>query len=158
MKPIVRKHNIHVEKLPEEVALYDKGNHSVHCLNNTVATVWENADGTRTIEELAQIVNEKFGIAEGRDVVLVALDQLEQANLLEAPSEQDVEELPSRRSIGRKLVLTGLSAAVLPALATPTGRRFSKKMLVTGASAGAAVPAIASIFSPSHKESRSHAH
>ena len=108
MNPLARKDNIVAENLPEEVILYDKGNNKVHCLNKRAAAVWESCDGTRTVNDLAEIVAGRFGEPSDHTMVLLALEQLEKANLLEAGSGMVSEvESPSRREAVGKLALAG---------------------------------------------------
>lgn len=120
MKPIARRANIFSENLPNEVVLYNKQNQQVHCLNKSAAIVWENADGTRSIDDLALLVERELNIAAGRDLVLVALDQLAKADLLERKTVVAPEEVSSRRAVAKKLAMAGMSAAMLPVIASMT--------------------------------------
>jgi len=106
MNPLARKRDILPENLPEEIVLYDKLNNRVHCLNKIATAVWESCDGTRTIDDLAHIVEAKFGAPADRDLVLQALAELEKADLLESASEPISEaRLTSRREAVGKIAL-----------------------------------------------------
>ncbi len=119
MYPVTRKDNLHVEQLPNETVIYDRLNHQAHCLNRTVFTIWESADGTKSVDQLAAVLTEKFGVPLSRDLVLFSLNELKKVNLLQSPAKlASEEELPSRRQIGRKLALAGASAALLPFVAS----------------------------------------
>jgi hypothetical protein len=83
-----------------------------------VALVWENADGLHTVEQLSESLQAKLGIAGDQSVVLLALEELDKAGLPELKSAKIVDRQPSRRQVGLKLALTGLSVAVLPAIAS----------------------------------------
>ncbi len=99
--------------------VYDRLNHQAHCLNKTVFTIWENADGTKSVDQLAGVLTEKLGLPLSQDLVLLSLAELKKVNLLQSPAKLDSgEELPSRRQIGRKLALAGASAAFLPFVAS----------------------------------------
>jgi hypothetical protein len=100
------------------MVLYNKQTQEVHCLNQAAVFVWENADGTRSIEALARLVELELNVACGRDVVLLALDQLSKAHLLEANAQIPSEESISRRLVGKKLAMAGMSAAMLPLVAS----------------------------------------
>ena len=118
MNPVARKSEIFAEKLPEEVVLYDKTNHKVHCLGKTAAAVWESCDGTKTVDDLAQIVEAKFGAPTDREVVLLALEGLENADLLEPGSGVVANAgLASRRQVMGKIAMAGtaLVATILAA-------------------------------------------
>jgi hypothetical protein len=108
MNPLARKGDIFAENLPEEVVLYDKTNHKVHCLNKTAAAIWESCDGTRTVDDLAQIIEAKFGAPSDRKLVLLALEELEKAGLLESGSVMVPDAgLTSRREAVGKIALAG---------------------------------------------------
>ena len=108
MNPLARKSHVFAEKLPEEIIVYDKASQNVHCLSKTAAAVWESCDGTKTVDDLAQSVASKLGAPVDRELVLLALEELEKANLLE-PGRGVVSNpaSTSRRQAMGKLVLTG---------------------------------------------------
>ena len=108
MNPLARKSDIVAENLPEEVVLYDKTNNKVHCLNKTAAAIWESCDGTRTVEDLAQVVEAKLGAPTDRKLVLLALEELEKADLMEAGSSVVPDAgLTSRREAVGKIAMAG---------------------------------------------------
>jgi hypothetical protein len=84
-----------------------------------VVLVWESADGEKSIDEIAMILQCELGIPADRDVVLLALEELESAGLLETSvTMTENAERPSRREIGRRLAMAGASAALLPFIAS----------------------------------------
>ena len=110
----IRK-NIFTESLANETILYDKANHQAHSLNKTVAMVWEAADGDKSIDEIAGILHDGLGIPKDRGVVLLAIEELATAGLIETPVEVSrFAEPTSRREVMRKLGLAGASAALVP--------------------------------------------
>jgi len=116
MNPLARKSHIFVENLPEEVVVYDKTNDKVHSLGKIAAAVWESCDGTRSVDDLAQTVEARLGAPVGREVVLLALEELENAGLLEPGSGVIVKpDLPSRREAVGKIALasTALVATIM---------------------------------------------
>jgi len=139
MKPLARKSDIFVENLPQEVVLYDKSNNKVHCLKETAAAIWESCDGTRTVDDLAHIVEAKFGPPSDRHLVLQALAELEKADLMQAGSGivSDVE-LTSRREAVGKLVMAGsalvatIVASAPAAHASVTPPTVAREKLSTG--------------------------
>jgi len=120
MKPLSRRNGIFIENLPEEVVVYDKTRDQVHCLNKMAATIWGSADGTRTVDDLARIVEEQTGASGDRDLVLEALEELEKAGLMEAGSDlASSTDLPSRREAVGQIALAGSALVATIAAAAP---------------------------------------
>jgi hypothetical protein len=117
--PKARRDGIFSERLAEETIVYDKINHAAHTLNQTVAMVWESADGDKSVNEIAGMLHAKLGVPPDRGVALLALEQLEAAGLLEASAEvEKYTEHTSRREVARRLALAGISAALVPLVAS----------------------------------------
>jgi hypothetical protein len=126
MKPLARKSGIFAENLPEEVVLYDKTHDKVHCLNKTAAAVWENSDGSKTVDELTQVVKAKTGAPVARNLVSQALEELEAAGLMEAGSAMASEaELHSRREAVGKMVMVGSALVATIVAAAPEAHASS---------------------------------
>src|SRR5258705_4881897 len=114
--PRLRADGLIIHELPDELLVYDKVRDLAHCLNQTAALVWRACDGQLTTEEIARRLTKQLGVAVHKDVVLLALAQLEENHLLEQQ-----EPIPtsfagmSRRQMARSL---GLTAAVALPLIT----------------------------------------
>ena len=107
MKPLAKKTNVFAEKLPQEVVLYDKTNYKVHCLSKTAAAVWESSDGTRTIDELTSVVEAKSGVPAERQLVALAVDELQKAGRCKpAVVLWDAAQASRREAMG-KIALAG---------------------------------------------------
>jgi len=120
MKPLARKNGIFAENLPEEVVLYDKTHDKVHCLNKTAAAVWENSDGSKTVDELMRVVKAENGAPADRKLVLQALQELEAAGLMEAGSAMVSEaSLTSRREAVGKIAMAGSALVATIVAAAP---------------------------------------
>ncbi len=117
--PRARRDGLFSERLAEETVIYDKLNHTAHTLNRTVAAVWESADGGQSVNDLAGILHATLGIPADSGLVLLALEQLDAAGLMETPAEpeQDIERT-SRREVARRLALAGASASLVPLVAS----------------------------------------
>ncbi len=117
--PCTRRNGVFSERLGSETILYDKSNHTAHSLNQTVALVWEYADGQKSVDQLASILHDELGIPADDSVVLLALEELAAAGLLEPQIEAGTATVvPSRREVARKLALAGVSAALIPFVAS----------------------------------------
>ena len=127
MNPVARKGDIFAEKLPEEVVLYDKTNNKVHCLSKTAAAIWESCDGTRTVDDLAHIVEAKFGAPSDRKLVLLALEELEKAGLLKAGSGMvSGAGFTSRRKAVGRIAMAGSALVATIVAAAPTAHRSAR--------------------------------
>src|SRR5437016_10249683 len=52
--PRARKDGLVIQKLTDDVLVYDRRTHKAHCLNRTAAIVWEQCDGNSTVAQVAQ--------------------------------------------------------------------------------------------------------
>ena len=93
----------------DELVIYDFTTHQARCLNATAAAVFKRCDGTRTATQISS----ELGCDE--DVVWMALGQLEDGALLEAPLKQRRVDLGRRALLKKMAVTAGLSIA-LPAV------------------------------------------
>jgi hypothetical protein len=117
--PKARRNNLFSERLGDETVIYDKLHHKAHTLNKTVATIWESAAGDKSVDELAGVLHDELGIPADSGIVLLALEQLEGAGLLETSVEvEQGTERSSRREVARRLALAGASAALVPFVAS----------------------------------------
>lgn len=119
MNPKAKQKDIYCEKLPGETIVYDKATHQAHCLNATVSTVWEHADGSRSVEEIAAILEEKLGIPKNSKAAVLSLEQLEGFGLLETlETAMAPTDVRSRRQVARDLATAGLSITLFPLVAS----------------------------------------
>ena len=108
--PRARQEKLLVHELTDEVLVYDLKRHKAHSLNKTAALVWQRCDGKSGVTEITQLLEEKLGTSIDKDVVWLALQQLERASLLEDSKSQAVASVRvSRRQLMRRM---GLAAAV----------------------------------------------
>lgn len=120
--PVARSKNLIIKELPDETLIYDLGSDEAHCLNQTAALVWKNCNGTRSVSDLANLLEHKLGTPVPEDVVWLALDQLDQFNLLSEPfSRPGTIAGVSRRQLMRKLgVAAAVSIPVITSIIVPT--------------------------------------
>jgi hypothetical protein len=83
MKPLTRRDGLLLRELPDELLVYDTKQHRAHCLNRTAATVFCRADGTRTVADLGRLLDPDAPRPAGEAAVLMALERLDEAGLLE---------------------------------------------------------------------------
>ena len=81
--PLARRSELITRQLPGELLVYDLKRHKAFCLNDTAATVWKKCDGERTVRDLTTELRKRYRSPIDERVVWLALDQLENAHLLE---------------------------------------------------------------------------
>ena len=82
-KPVARKKGLVIERLPDEVLVYDTERDRAHCLNETAAFVWQRCDGRTTTKEMARLLGKQVHATVDEKVVWLALDQLGRNHLLD---------------------------------------------------------------------------
>jgi hypothetical protein len=114
--PQMRKQGLVVDDLPDEVLVYDRNNHQAHCLNRSAALVWRYCDGKRSPSEIARRLTAELDTPFSEDLVLVALNQLENQELLVRGAASPAQfAVLSRRQMVRRL---GLATAIAVPLVT----------------------------------------
>jgi hypothetical protein len=108
--------SVHIEKLNNELCLYDWQRKQVHNLNPTAARVWELCDGQTTPQEMAAQLHGDLTPAQAEELVWLTLKRLEQAHLL----EHQVVKPSGRKVLTRREMLAGLgvAAVMLPVIST----------------------------------------
>lgn len=134
VRPRARTEGLVVRDLPGETVVYDRDSHRAHCLNRTAAIVFRNADGRRTVPDLARLLAAETGAAVGHGVVRATLDRLREASLLHADAAD-----PDAR--------VGVHAGAPP---TDASRRAMMRRV--GLGAAALLPVVTSILVPTPAE------
>lgn len=119
MIPRRREDDLLIEKLPDETLVYDLKRHKGHCLNRTASWVWKHCDGRTTVAEMDQLLCTEWNLPAAKEIIRLALHQLDKARLLEQRLAQrgDAPRY-SRRELARKACLAASSLVMLPAVIT----------------------------------------
>ena len=115
--PVARTEDVYTEQVDTEILLFDGRRAVFFQLNRTAALVWQNADGTRTVTDLVEILRHEVGDLADEDLVLVSLDRLKEQDLLESgyePREPEEARFSRRRWIQRTLLAGTAAMAALP--------------------------------------------
>jgi Coenzyme PQQ synthesis protein D (PqqD) len=111
--PLVRKNEIVIQELDNELLIYDLKANKALSLNETAALVWQLSNGDKTISEIAETATKKLNDSVIEELVWLALGQLKKENLLENGEEiTNHFQGSSRREVIRKVGLSSL--VVLP--------------------------------------------
>jgi hypothetical protein len=117
MKPVARRDGVLIRELPGELLIYERGEHRAHCLNRTAAAVFQNADGTRTVADLARLLTPRGDPAESEAIVEEALARLTEAGLLEGGEPGggwSRREWVRRVGTGAAVLLPAVASIVVP--------------------------------------------
>lgn len=113
--PSVRKNDIVVQELGNELLIYDLNANKALSLNETLSLVWQLSDGGKTISEIATEAAKRLNTPVTSELVWIALGQLKKENLIE--NEADIPnhyQGANRREVIRKVGLA--SMVVLPVI------------------------------------------
>jgi Coenzyme PQQ synthesis protein D (PqqD) len=81
-QPRARRDDLLTTKLDDEVVVYDPESKRAHSLNRLAVTVWNHADGSKSVDELRQAVSDEIGTPIDTTAVVSAIRKLERAHLL----------------------------------------------------------------------------
>jgi Coenzyme PQQ synthesis protein D (PqqD) len=98
-----RRDDLLVQKVGEEVIVYDLASNRAHSLNRTAALVFEKLDGKRPIDAVAKDLVKTLGQPASKKLVAAAVNELASADLLRPGA-----------ALPRRSVLRGLAAGLLP--------------------------------------------
>lgn len=107
-----RRDDLIVQKVGDEVIVYDVNSHRAHSLNRTASLVFEKLDGKRPVESVAKDLGKALGQPHSKELVAAAVNELTAADLLRPGA-----------ALPRRSVLRGLAAGLLPvvvSIAVPT--------------------------------------
>ena len=117
--PQARRTALTVQNIGDEVLVFDAANETAHALNKPAAFVWQNADGTRTVEQLARDMTCEFGTPADVQVVWYALEQLSKKQLLESPMAMPTAGM-TRRQFLKRATAGAVLLAVVTSIVAPT--------------------------------------
>lgn len=118
--PVARKEGLVVQETAEEVLVYDLTSNKAHCLNQTAAFVWKSCDGHNSISQITKLFENEVGSAVNEDLIWLAIDQLNEKNLLDAELALNFAGR-SRREVIKKIGLaTVIALPIVVSLTAPT--------------------------------------
>src|SRR5690348_2331961 len=113
--PTARKNGLVVQEMPDELLVYDTENNKAHCLNQTAAFVFKSCDGYKSAADIAGLYQTESGGSMSEDMVWLAIDQLNESDLL----QQEIKSVfagQSRRDVIKKIGFASIVA--LPIVAS----------------------------------------
>ncbi len=119
-KPTARKDGLVIQEMPDEILVFDLETNKAHCLNETAAFVWKACDGKNSVADITKLFGNQSGTPVQEDLVWLAIDQLNENNLLEAELKADFNG-QSRREVIKKIGLAAVIALpIISSLVAPT--------------------------------------
>ena len=114
LTPTARRQGLVIQRLDDEVLVYDLERHRAHCLNLAAAAIWEQCDGQTSVPEMVRRLQAAIDPAVDEAFVMHGLGQLSKRRLLLQRVARGADL--SRREALRRF---GLAAAVgLPVVAS----------------------------------------
>jgi hypothetical protein len=105
----------------DEILVFDKTNETAHALNGPAAFVWQNANGDKTVDEIANEMTHAFGAQADEQVVWYALEQLNKRKLLEGQETMSaLWQGLTRRQFLKRTVAGAVLLAVVTSILVPT--------------------------------------
>ncbi len=118
--PEARKQGLVVQEMPEEVLIYDLDTNKAHCLNNTAAFVWKSCNGKNSVADIAKMFEADSGNVVQEDLIWLAIEQLNDKNLLDADVPTNIKG-QNRREVIKKIGLASMIALpIVASLAAPS--------------------------------------
>lgn len=119
-RPIARKEGLVIQEMPDEVLVFDMETNKAHCLNETAAFVWKACDGKHSVTEITKLFGNRSGKPVDENLVWLAIDQLNDNNLLEEKIQANFNG-QSRREVIKKIGLAAVIALpIVSSLVAPT--------------------------------------
>ena len=117
---LARKNGIVVQEMPDEVLIYDLNSNKAHCLNRSAAIVWRSCNGSNSIADIVREFEANEGGNVTEDFIWLAIDQLNEKDLLEGDPPVRFEGNSRRQAI--KAIGLGVVATlpVVASLVAPT--------------------------------------
>lgn len=113
-RPRARDDGLVVERVDDELLVYDLERDRAHRLNEAAALVFERCNGERGVAELAEALSEDSGQQIDEDVVGRALVRLSEAHLLDEPVVAADGHEWSRRQVLKRIGAAGAAGLALP--------------------------------------------
>ena len=112
-KPKVRRDELTIREVGQELVLYDARHQCAHRLNKAAAPILQASDGTRTVDQIALLLSQDLDIKERSELVWMTLQDLSQADLLTAAIIPPGNSDRTRRNLLHKAAMIGLTLPVV---------------------------------------------
>ena len=111
LKPVAREEGLLVERIDDELVIFDTETSNAHCLSALAAVVYERCDGRTTVADMAAAATDELGEPVDAARIEDALTQLGERRLLE-------DDGLSRRDVMRRGAMVGAATFTVPLIAS----------------------------------------
>ena len=117
--PTARTNGLVVQDVPNEVLVYDLESNKAHCLNQTAAMVWKACDGKTSVPDISRMIGSQTGEKVSDDLVWLAIDQLQENNLLETQVQTKFAGQSRREALKKIGMASMIALPIIASLAAP---------------------------------------
>ncbi len=119
--PRERTHHLVIQDVEQEMLVYDLDTNKAVCLNPTAKFVWRKCDGKTSVLEISKLLDKELSTEATQEVVKLALNELQKANLLEENALfVDGEPSVSRRDLIKNYGMPMVALPIVMSLVAPT--------------------------------------
>jgi hypothetical protein len=119
LRPVARKANLVVQRLGDELLIYDLTTNKAMCLNGPSAMIWELSNGDRSQNDIAAALECEFREPVSDEYVEFAFDELSSHGLLEEGTAFAVDKISRRQMIRRIGAASAVAIPVVASLVAP---------------------------------------
>jgi hypothetical protein len=107
MRPRSRTSGLLVQQVGDQLVAYDQVRQRLHVLDRATTAAWKHCDGLNTEADIARLVGRDLGTPADEQLTALALEQLDEAHLL----EERIASAPRSDGVSRREVLHWAAAA-----------------------------------------------
>jgi len=119
-KPVARKEGLVIQEMTGEVLVYDLETNKAHCLNETAAFVWNACDGNRSVADITKLFGNQAGKPIEENLVWLAIDQLNENNLLAKELKANFNDQTRREAIKKIGMAAVIALPIVASLVAPS--------------------------------------
>jgi Coenzyme PQQ synthesis protein D (PqqD) len=139
LTPVARREGLVIQKLDDEVLVYDLERHRAHCLNLAAAAIWEQCDGQTSVPEIVKRLQAAVDPAIDEAIVLHGLGQLSRRRLLQQRIARG-PDLSRREALRRFSVAAAIGLPVVASILAPTAAEAVSCVGAGGSCGGPGLP------------------
>ena len=133
-QPFARQKNIVVQKLGNETLIYDLNTNQAYCLNQTSTIIWGLCNGKNSFAEIRNEISTRLKTLVSKDLVYLALDQLQKDGLLEGEAESHFAGVPRREVIRKVGFASVVALPLVSSLVAPDAAMAQSCIVASGVS------------------------